>query len=88
MNSELMAMFGIIASIGLLTMVISSATPTMTALANGDKCISKKSTFTSLTCLVKNDPALTGEAKKECRESGAKCSSSQTGFGEYENFKN
>ena len=40
MNTNLLALFGIIASVGLLTMVIASATPTMTAFAAGDKCIS------------------------------------------------
>jgi hypothetical protein len=52
------------------------------ALAKGDKCISAQNDGgTGTACTTeKQDERLSGEAKKECRESGAKCSSSQTGF--------
>ena len=60
--------------------------PTMTVFANGDKCISaqnEKGGVTTTACSDdKTHPGLSGEAKKECRDSGFKCSSSQTGFGE------
>jgi len=79
-----MAIIAIIASVGLLTVTIASALPTMIAFAKGDKGISTQddsgNTGTACHTNKKND-AVSGEAKKECRESGAKCSSSQTGFG-------
>jgi len=89
MNSNLMAIFGIIASVGLLTMVMAPTIPTMTAFAKGDKCISGQSddgTFMACTNDKKN-PGLSGDTKKECRELGFRCSSSQTGYGEFDNFK-
>ena len=84
-----MALFGIIASVGLLTMVIASATPTMTAFAKGDKCIvGQKDDRGFFGCSPdKQSYEFSGEAKKECREAGYKCSSSQTAFGGSDNLK-
>ena len=91
MNFNLMAVLVIVASLGLLTLSIASTAPTMTPFANGEKCISEQTEdggITSTACPEdRNDPGLSGDAKKECRESGFKCSSSQTGFGEFDNFK-
>jgi hypothetical protein len=60
---------------------------TMTAFAKGDKCISIRDGSNILTdCGAKNNPLFSAESKKECRELGGKCSSSQTGFGTKGNF--
>jgi len=89
MNSNSMAVFAIIASVGLLTLTIASTTPTMTAFANGDKCISGQAddgSFTFRGCGTdKQSSSFSGDANKQCRESGNKCSSSQTGFGTFDN---
>ena len=90
MNNKLLAVIVIISSIGLLTVAIATTSPTTNvALAAGDKCISVQvdNGGTAILCSTnKQSPSLSGEAKKECRETGAKCSSSQTGFGEFGNF--
>lgn len=85
-----LAIIAIIATMGLLTAAIATnLTTTNVAFAKGDKCISAQNEGggTGTLCTTeKQDEGLSGEAKKECRESGAKCSSSQTGFGEFGNF--
>lgn len=72
-------------------LVMLFATPsiqllTMTAFANGDKCISIQTGSDTVTdCGAKNNPLFAAESKKECRVAD-KCSSSQTGFGTKGNF--
>ena len=59
----------------------------MTAFANGDKCVSIKTGPDIVTdCGAKSNPLFSAEFKKECRDLGGKCSSSQTGFGTKGNF--
>ena len=77
------------AYIGSFAAIISIHSLTMTAFANGDKCVSIRSpdapTLTDCGA-AKNNPLFSSEFKNECRELGGKCSSSQTGFGAYGNF--
>lgn len=89
MKHKLLALFAIISLIGLLPASLSTTSPSISiAFAKSDKCISsQEGASTSTACSTdKDSDFLSGEAKKECRESGAKCSSSQTGFGEFGNF--
>ena len=85
MDYNVMAIIAIIASVGLLTVTIAAALPTMIAFAKGDKCISTQynSVNTGVACHTdKKNDAVSEEAKKEYREPEAKCSRSQTRFGE------
>lgn len=85
-------MFAIIlisAYIGSFAAIISIQSLTMTAFANGDKCLSIKSPDVHLApdCgAAKSNPLFSSEFKKECRDLGGKCSSSQTGFGTTKNL--
>jgi hypothetical protein len=51
-----------------------------------DKCVSGRSGSSEGTACVRDHPKIDNDVKKGCRESGAKCSSSQTGNGEFGNF--
>ena len=84
-------MFAIIlicACIGSFAAITSLQSLTMTAFANGDKCVSIKTGSDIVTdCgAAKSNPLFSAEFKKECRDLGGKCSSSQTGFGTKGNF--
>ena len=77
------------AYIGSFAAITSIQSLTMTAFANGDKCVSIKSPIapTLTDCgAAKSNPLFSSEFKKECRDLGGKCSSSQTGFGTKGNF--
>ena len=91
MDYNVMAIIAIIASVGLLTVTIAAALPTMIAFAKGDKCISTQynSVNTGMDCHSdKKNDVVSEEAMKDCRESEAKCSRSQTCFGEIGYFLN
>ena len=80
-------MYSKIFAVAILTVAMASLSIVLVphALASGgQKCLSSQSdTGTSLGCdQNKKEPFLSGETKKECRESNDKCSSSQTGYGE------
>jgi hypothetical protein len=84
-------MFAVIvfsAYIGSFAAITSIQSLTMTAFAKGDKCISIKSPDAPILtdCGAKSNPLFSAEFKKECRDLGGKCSSSQTGFGTKGNF--
>ena len=73
--------------IGSFAAITSIQSLTMTAFANGDKCVSIKAGPDIVTdCGAKSNPLFSAEFKKECRDLGGKCSSSQTGFGTKGNF--
>ena len=85
-------MFAVIvmsAYIGSFAAITSIQSLTMIVFAKGDKCISIQSpdapTLTDCGA-AKSNPLFSAEFKKECRDLGGKCSSSQTGFGTYGNF--
>ncbi|MGN6709670.1 MAG: hypothetical protein ACTHKF_10025 [Candidatus Nitrosocosmicus sp.] len=75
--------------IGSFAAITSKQSLTMTIFAKSDKCINIQSpdapTLTDCAA-AKSNPLFSAEFKKECRELGGKCSSSQTGFGTYGNF--
>ena len=76
------------AYIGSFAAITSIQSLTMAAFANGDKCVSIKTGSDIVTdCgAAKSNPLFSTEFKKECRDLGGKCSSSQTGFGTKGNF--
>jgi hypothetical protein len=83
-------MFAIIvmsAYIGSFAAITSIQSLTMTAFAKSDKCVSIKSPYFRDCGAAKSNPLFSAEFKKECRDSGDKCSSSQTGFGTEDNIK-
>jgi hypothetical protein len=89
MKLTIFAIVAISVYIGSFTAIMSMQSVTLTAFAARDKCISGQSADGSVavTCVGnKKDPGLSGENKKLCREEFDKCSSSQTGFGEFGNF--
>lgn len=80
--------------ITILAISVASVGIVSHAFAAGDKCISGHSSTSTYSatarfCSIdKKDPLFSGDTKKVCREiSYDKCSSSQTAFGEYDNFK-
>ncbi len=90
-NINILALITISVSVTLMTSaILSTSSPSLLAYAKGDKCISGQfeDDGTSIACFGnKKDPGLSGENKKQCREEFDKCSSSQTGFGEFDNLK-
>ena len=89
MNVKLLAIFVIVTSIGLLVATKASKYPITTVFAKGDKCISSDGdSGAGSTCDVdKESGFFSSDAKKVCREAVDKCSSSQTGFVEFGNWK-
>ena len=89
MNIKLLAIFAIVTSIGLLVATKPSMYPITTVFAKGDKCISSDGdSGAGSTCDVdKKSDFFSSDAKKVYRESANKCSSSQTSFGEFGNWK-
>ena len=89
MNVKLLEIFIIVTSIWLLIATKASMYPTTTVFAKGDKCISSDgdSGPGSACDADKKSGFFSSDAKKVCREGYGKCSRSQTGFGEFGNWK-
>ena len=89
MNVKLLEIFTIVTSIGLLVATKASTYPITKVFAEGDKCISSDGDIEAgSNCDVnKKSGFFSSDAKKVYRESADKCSSSQTSFGEFGNWK-
>lgn len=78
-------------SLGIGVATWSIFAPNQHVLAKGDKCLVNKDGEFGICDTDKKSSELSNEAKRDCREGGGphspKCSSSQTGYGEFDNFK-
>ena len=81
--------FGVAATVAILTISFASMVIILAphVFAGGDKCISVKGQGITTCSEDKKNSAFSGESKKQCREEGNKCSSSQTDNGEFHNPK-
>jgi hypothetical protein len=89
-NVRLLTIFAIVTPTGLLALIIASVYPTTTTgFVKGHKCISSDGNSGAVsTCDAdKKSSFFSSDPKQVCRESADKCSSAQTGFVEFGNWK-
>jgi hypothetical protein len=84
---EIVIILAMISSIGILTSTTTPMSSHTIEFADHEKCTNGHlGDFTARSCgFDKDDPILSYDGKKECREKAAKCSISKTGFGEFDN---
>ena len=71
---------GIVVAMGFTTMVVPDA------YADSEKCLSVEFADGGISSTCEDKDYFPKDIKQQCRDNGFKCSSSQTGFGEFGNF--